>query len=179
MSTRWEPMLEQLVHERYARLLSRATLLTGSRHDAEDLVQEALVASFSGKARFASVNEAEAYVRRAIATRFVDRARTTGRERGARARLASRAVPSTVVEPQGLPRDLVLALGNLPPRVRACIALRFLDDLSIRATADALGLTDGAVKRYTADGIAALNAALGTSAHDPEFLTVEGVRHGA
>ncbi|MGY4644953.1 RNA polymerase sigma factor [Cellulomonas sp. URHB0016] len=176
---RWEPMLEQLVQERYARLLSRATFLTGSRQDAEDLVQEALVASFSGRARFGSVNEAEAYVRRAITTRSVDRARTARREWGARSRLAGHAAPAVLVEPQGLSRDVVGALAALPPRARACVALRFLDDLSIRETAVALGLTEGSVKRYTADGIGALNAALGTSASDLEFANVKEVGRGA
>lgn len=176
---RWEPMLERLVRERYATLLSRATFLTGSRQDAEDLVQEALVASFSGRARFGSVNEAEAYVRRSITTRSVDRARTAGRERGARLRLAGRAAQAVVLEPQGLSGDVVAALAALAPRVRACVALRFLDDLSIRETADALGLTEGSVKRYTADGIGALNAALGSTASDLEFMSVKEVRRGA
>ncbi|GCE75043.1 sigma-70 family RNA polymerase sigma factor [Cellulomonas biazotea] len=176
---RWEPMLEQLVRERYPRLLSRATFLTGSREDAEDLVQEALVASFSGRARFGSVNEAEAYVRRAITTRSVDRSRTAGHERRAWVRLAGFATSEVVPEPQGLSGDVVAALGVLAPRVRACVALRFLDDLSIRDTADALGLTEGSVKRYTADGIAALNTALGTTASDPEFVSVKEVGRGA
>jgi RNA polymerase sigma factor (sigma-70 family) len=178
--SRWEPMLEQLVRERYPRLLSRATLLTGARQDAEDLVQEALVASFSGGARFGSVAEAEAYVRRAIASRFVDRIRDSTRERDARKRLAARPAEPVVQPPLGLSADLVRALASLRPRVRACVALRYLDDLSIHETALTLGLSDGAVKRYTADGIAALDAALGTTtARDPEVLPVLEVRHGA
>ncbi|WP_203751420.1 sigma-70 family RNA polymerase sigma factor [Cellulomonas chitinilytica] len=178
--SRWEPVLEELVRERYPRLLSRATLLTGSRHDAEDLVQEALVASFSGRARFASVAEAEAYVRRAIASRFVDRVRSTARERAARVRLAGLRAETVAEPPTGLSADLVRALGVLPPRVRACVALRYLDDLSIHETAVTLGLTDGAVKRYTTDGIAVLDAALGTTTpRDLEIVPVREVRHGA
>ncbi len=181
MARRWEPMLEHVVRERYPRLLARATLLTGSRADAEDLVQDALVATFAGRARFATAAEAEAYVRRAIATRFVDRTRAAVRDRDVRRRLEG--LPSTFVEIElpGLTKELVGALGALPPRVRACVVLRYLDDLSIRETADALALSQGAVKRYTADGVAALNSALGTvmPAADLELIDVEEVRHGA
>ena len=60
-------------------------------------------------------------------------------------------------------RSLGAALQTLPPRVRACVALRYLDELSVRETADALSLSEGAVKRYVSDGIRALNALLGTS----------------
>ncbi|KMM46675.1 RNA polymerase subunit sigma-24 [Cellulomonas sp. A375-1] len=180
MSSRWEPMLDQLVRERYPRLLSRATLLCGSRHDAEDLVQDALVATFGGRARFDSIGEAEHYVRRAIATRFIDRGRRTTRERDAHRRLAGHAQPVVEIQLPGLTRELVDALAQLPPRTRACVVLRHLEDLSVRETADTLNLSEGAVKRYTADAVALLNAALGTTA-PAETIPVQTteVRRGA
>src|SRR5690606_42143689 len=67
-----EPMLTRVAAERYARLLAFAVLLAGGRAAAEDLVQEGFVATFSARARFGSVDQAEAYVRRAIAPRFLD-----------------------------------------------------------------------------------------------------------
>ncbi len=181
MSRRWEPMLDQLVRERYPRLLSRATLLCGSRHDAEDLVQDALVATFGGRARFATVAEAEHYVRRAIASRFIDRGRRATRERDAHRRLAGRAQPVVEIQLPGLTRELVDALAQLPPRVRACVVLRHLEDLSVRETAETLGLSEGAVKRYTADAVTLLDAALGTTSGDVESIPVQmtEVRRGA
>ena len=180
MRTHWDALLDALVRERYPRLVAHAALVAGSRTQAHDLVQESLVATFSSRARFENVDQAEAYVRRAIASRFVDRVRASVRERDARKRIAARRAEPVVQPPLGLSADLVRALGALPPRVRACIALRYLDDLSIHETALTLGLSDGAVKRYTADGIAALDAALGTTtAPDPEVLSVLEVRHGA
>ena len=83
MARGWEPMLEQVARERYPRLVARAMLLVPSRSDAEDLVQEALVATFTARARFESVGQAEQYVRRAIVSRFVDRVRRRDRERSA------------------------------------------------------------------------------------------------
>jgi len=183
MSGRWEPMPEQLVHERYARLLSRAMLLCGTRHDAEDLVQDALVAAFGGRARFASLNEAEQYVRRAIASRYVDRGRSRTRERDAHLRLAGHAQPVVEIELPGIERDVVLALAELPPRERTCVVLRHVEDLSVREVAETLSLSEGAVKRYTADGVARLNAVLGTTSQDTGVETVpveqKEVRRGA
>lgn len=79
--SQWEPLLEKVVAYRYPRLVAYAMLLTSARADAEDLVQDALVATFSGRARFATEIEAEAYVRRAIASRFVDAGRRRSSER--------------------------------------------------------------------------------------------------
>ena len=67
----WEPMLEVVARDRYPQLVARALLLTRSRADAEDLVQDALVATFGGRARFDSAAQAEQYVRRAIASAWV------------------------------------------------------------------------------------------------------------
>jgi RNA polymerase sigma factor (sigma-70 family) len=155
----WEPLLEQLVQERYGRLLARAYLLVGPGGDADDLVQEALLATFGGRARLRSVEAAEQYVRRAIVSRFVDRLRRTGRERTAydeAARLDAGSSPET------FSTELELALAGIAPRERACVVLRHVEQMSVAETAAALGLSEGAVKRYTFDGLAGLSAALGT-----------------
>ena len=160
------------MRERYPRLVGHAMLLVGSRHDAQDLVQEALIATFSGRARFTSVPQAEQYVRRAVVTRSIDESRRKSRERAAVSRLGSRPVAPVVVEEQGLGADVVRALQTLSPRERACVVLRQVEDLSMRDTAAALGLSEGAVKRYTADGTARLDAALGTTSRASEQQTV-------
>ena len=52
-----------------------------------------------------------------------------------------------------------LALLTLPPRERACVVLRYLEDLPVAAVAAELGLAEGTVKRYIADGVAKLRTA--------------------
>jgi RNA polymerase sigma factor (sigma-70 family) len=139
-------------------------LLAGSQADAEDLVQDALVATFSGRARFATAAEAEAYVRRGIASRFVDHGRRRTAERGALVKAGGRRAPlPDDVTASGLAPEVERALGQLSPRVRACIVLRHMDDLSVRETAQLLRLSEGAVKRYVSDGVAALGLALGAT----------------
>jgi RNA polymerase sigma factor (sigma-70 family) len=158
----WEPMLEQLVRERHRALIAYAYLLTRDVRDAEELVQEGLIATFGGRASFESMGHAEAYVRRAIATRFVDGQRKRTRER-ARVDRVQFPMVDPGHESQTIGRvDVASALAELPPRVRACVALRFLADQSTAETAAALRLSEGAVKRYVSDGIRALNAMLGT-----------------
>jgi len=172
VAARWEDLLEQVVRERHGRLVGYAMLVCGSRDDAQDLVQEALIASFSGRARFTSVAQAEHYVRRAIVTRSIDESRRRTRERSAALRLGAQPGVPVVVEVRGLGSDVHAALQALAPRERACVVLRHVDDLSVRETAAALGLSEGAVKRYTADATARLDAALGTTTTDRETAAV-------
>ena len=167
MSARWEGILEQLVQERWSTLLARATLLAATPSEAEDLVQDALVATFSSRARFTSLAQAETYVRRAIATRSIDRARRAASERRATDRVAVRPQRPVETTLPGLEVDVLAALARLTPRQRACVVLRHVEDLSVAQTADQLGLSQGAVKRYTSDAASALQRWLGTTT-DPE-----------
>lgn len=173
----WEPMLNELAAQRSGRLLAFATMLAGAAA-AEDLVQEAVIATFARGRGFASVPQAEQYVRRAIASRYVDSIRKDSVRRSAERRAAvSPVLPDAAA---GLSADAQIdaALASLAPRVRACVVLRYIEDLSIRETAHVLSLSEGTVKRYVADGLAALNARLGTTTPDDEDLasvtTMEG-----
>lgn len=166
----WEPMLTRVAAERYARLLAFAVLLAGGRAAAEDLVQEGFVATFSARARFGSVDQAEAYVRRAIASRFLDQGRRRTKEREVLRLVAPLAegVPEPVFAP-----ELRSALAALPARERACAVLRHLEGLSTRETAQVLGLSEGAVKRYLSDAMASLAARLGPIQGADERIAVE------
>lgn len=163
MAMRWDDALAALAAERYPRLLGRAMLLTGDRAAAEDLVQEALVATLRRRRDFESLAQAEQYVRRAIATRFVDGLRSASASRRREERVFDEATLRDPASELGGAVDLAAALRALPPRTRACVALRYLEDMSVRETADALRLSEGAVKRYVHDGVRALNALLGTA----------------
>jgi len=156
-------MLDRLVHERYGGLVAYATVLTGDRAQAQDVVHDALVSTFSARASFGSVPQAEAYVRRAVASRFLDGTRRRGRERSAVVRLAHATAESSELRSELLDADVAAALGRLSAQQRACVVLRHLEDVSVKDTAQLLGLSEGAVKRYVSDGVATLNALLGTS----------------
>ncbi|MBN2177634.1 MAG: sigma-70 family RNA polymerase sigma factor [Demequinaceae bacterium] len=162
----WEPLLEEVVTARHHDLLGYAQMLTRDRQEAEDLVQTALIETFGKPRSFPNAIVAETYVRKVIASRFIDGCRKASAERR-----ALRKVGATEADPAAGPHlraehstDVGAALAQLSPRERACIMLRYLDHLSTHEVAQALGLSDGAVKRYVSDAVARLNGLLGTDA---------------
>lgn len=162
MAGAWEHVATELVETRYGALVGYATMLTGSRADAEDVVHDALVAVFGKRRNLPNVGAAEGYVRRAIANKFLDKARKNGRERLAVRRVALES-DEAIASPEAATVDrasIDAAMALLTPQERACVAVRYMDQLSTREAAAALGLSEGAVKRYVYDGIRKLNAAM-------------------
>ncbi len=155
-------LVDQLLRERGAALIGYAALLTGDRSSAEDLVHDAVIRTFGRPRSFPSLNAADAYVRRAIVSSFVDGVRSRRRWTAALGGPAAQAVDREDDVAGRL--DARAALRTLPQRQRACVVLRFYDDLTVNEIAGRLGVSDGAVKRYLSDGIHALNAMLGTAA---------------
>ena len=166
---RWEPLLEQVMRERAPRLLAYAAMLTGDDAKAHDVLQDALVRSFSRGRRFDHVNQAEAYVRRAIPSVVIDRSRKrrpVPRDPAEQPHVAARAPDADAA------MDVRSALRELAPRERACNVLRFYDDLTVSQIAAHLGLADATVKRYLSDASARLAALLGTDIDLREENTV-------
>jgi RNA polymerase sigma factor (sigma-70 family) len=153
-------MLGELDQRRRGRLIAFATVLAGADL-ADDLVQDAVIATFTKMRSFDSVEQAEAYVRRAIATRYIDLIRKD-RSRAARERLTAPDEIIAAEETYPMSGIVASALASLSPQVRACIVLRYLDDMSIRTTASVLNLAEGTVKRYVSNGLHELNQSLGT-----------------
>ena len=77
----WEGVLEALVTERGDALVRYAYLLCGDADDAADLVQSGLVATFGRLRNGFALERAESYVRRAIASAYLDRGRRATRWR--------------------------------------------------------------------------------------------------
>jgi RNA polymerase sigma-70 factor (ECF subfamily) len=156
----WEQVLAEVVRTRRAALVGYACLFTLNRVDGEDVVQEALVRTFARRRSFTDPRAAEGYVRAAIRTAFLDRARRA-KSRADHAHLflvddargPESSVPAVI--------DVRAALAVLAPRERACVVLRFFDDLSVADVAGELGLSEGAVKRYLSDATTKLRAQLG------------------
>lgn len=168
----WQPLVEDLIVQRGARLLTYAAMLTPRDADAEDLLQDALVKCFSRRRSIETIGEAEVYARRAMQTIVIDRARARGSRKRATDKAFARQPSAPDVE-AGL--DLRRALRELSPRERVCIVMKYFDDMTIAQIAVHLGLADGTVKRYLSDATKALQVRLGSAVEfgdDPERVDV-------
>jgi RNA polymerase sigma factor (sigma-70 family) len=74
---------------------------------------------------------------------------------------ADRDAPSEhdLAESVAVRTALMSALAQLPPRQRACVVLRYFDDLSVADTAATLGCSEGTVKSQTSRALASLRSA--------------------
>lgn len=156
----WENVVTELVATRGDALQRYAMLLCGSREQAADLVQDALVKTFGRLRNGFSVESAEAYVRRAILNGHLDGGRRLSRwPKLAPLEYVPDEQPSRDGDTQAR-LDLHRELRKLSPRERACLVLRYYDDLKVDDIADTLGISSGAVKRYLSDGLAKMALAL-------------------
>jgi RNA polymerase sigma-70 factor (sigma-E family) len=150
-----EAEFDDFVVARSSALLRTAYLLTGDLDRAEDLLQTALAKAWFAWRRIEW--EPEAYVRRIMATTSASwwRRRWTGespRSELPETRTNERA-ESEVVDERN---DLWLALRRLPPRQRAVVVLRYLEDRSEAETAQLLDCSPGTVKSQAAKALAKL-----------------------
>jgi RNA polymerase sigma-70 factor (sigma-E family) len=122
-----------------------AYLISGNRHTADDIVQDALYKLYLAWPKMSKVGNPFAYARRMVVNAAYD-----GGRRPWRREVAKAEVPDVVVDDFATGharRDEVLeALRTLAPRQRACVVLRYYEDLSVEETAEILGCAEGTVK---------------------------------
>jgi RNA polymerase sigma-70 factor (ECF subfamily) len=145
------------VTARSGALLGTATLLTGDRALAEDLVQTALARTFLAWGRIRRREAVDAYCRRVLVTTYSTWWRRRWRGEVPTERLPERAG----TDPYGQVDEGVLlraALARLPRRMRAVVVLRYWDDLPETEVADLLGCSVGTVKSQASRALAKLRA---------------------
>ena len=149
-----ESTFDAFVHARARALARTAYLLTGDHHRAEDLVQTTLFKA--AKAWHRIQGEPEAYVRRILHHEHISAAR----------RRRVREVPLGTYGEQVAARtgdadlrlSLEAALGQLTPKQRAVVVLRYYEDLTETQAAEVLGIGLGTVKSNTRQALARLRA---------------------
>ena len=140
----------QLFRERFAPMVRLATMLTGSSHIAEELVMDAFTRVAP---RITTLDQPAAYLRTAVvnATRSHHRRLRTARQ-----------IPDPVHEAVHDPEldELWARLAQLRPDERACVVLRFYEDLSLADIATQLDLPLGTVKSHLHRGLSTLRTLL-------------------
>lgn len=157
------------VNERGDALLRVAYALAGNQHGAEDLLQNALAKAYARWPRIRG--DAEPYVKRILYHDQVS---------GWRRRSRRPEVPVAVLPERPADRDsghdadlrmlLRDALLMLPPRQRAVLTLRYLEDLSVEQTAALLGCRTGTVASQASKALAKLRQ-LVPAFDDPPIAT--------
>jgi len=151
--------LEIAFEQHYLSLLRFSVLMTGTRDMAEDLVQDAFVRC-AGRIEGLPSPAAASYLRRTVINLWKNHVRRLATER----RIRRERAPATEGSPEPAgpeERDeLIAALSKLPRGQRACLVLRFYEDLSEQETAQILGCSVGTVKSQTARGLERLRREL-------------------
>jgi RNA polymerase sigma-70 factor (sigma-E family) len=140
--------------------LRLAYVLTGDGGLAEDIVADAYARMY-GRWQRDRIDDPRAYLRRAIVNQVRGRFRRTAiRRRHDSATLWSEPMTGAADEGVGDRDRLRRALLLLPPRQRATVVLRIVEDLSEADTAVLLGVSAGTVKTHLSRGLERLRAAL-------------------
>jgi DNA-directed RNA polymerase specialized sigma24 family protein len=131
-----------LYRTHYQPLVRMAALLVQDLTTAEEIVQDSFVAVHAAWRRWPDADQALSYLRRSVVNR-------------------SRSRPAA-----GPPADqdersaFISALWTLPARQREVMVLRYFADLPATQIASATGISEGAVKVYTARAMSSLRAEL-------------------
>ncbi|MFF1902026.1 SigE family RNA polymerase sigma factor [Kitasatospora sp. NPDC058218] len=163
---------EEFAANRAGRLFQVAYLMCGDWHQAQDLVQTTLAKMFSvwGRLRRGDDDPSlDAYARKVLLRCYLSHRRL--RRSGEIAVADLPESPATLDDRSGTGTDLrltlVAALRTLPPRNRAVVVLRYLEDHPIEAVAEMLGTSPAAVKGLSTRSLARLREIL---ADDRELL---------
>jgi RNA polymerase sigma-70 factor (ECF subfamily) len=144
----------------YPAIVALAYALSGRAALAEDLAQDAFLATHRVWARVARYDAPGAFVRRVVANRAISSARRLVTEAKALTRLASTARPQ--LETLALPDvEFWLAVRSLPRRQAQALALRYLEDRSDEDIAAILRCSTSTVRVHLHRGRAALAHRLG------------------
>jgi RNA polymerase sigma-70 factor (sigma-E family) len=154
--------VEELFESHYDAMCRLAFVILGDSWLAEEIVMEALLRTYSGWGRIREPERADIYLRRAVVNLCRSRIRRAILERRAPVvESHERSAVDDFVE-----RDEVLtAVRALPERQRACVVLRYYEDLGERQIAEILDCSIGTVKSQLHKARASLAHRLGES-HD-------------
>jgi RNA polymerase sigma-70 factor (sigma-E family) len=154
--TRSKEEFDHFVADSVDGLLRAAYLIAWDFAEAEDLVQECLFRVARHWPRVRAMDHPNAYARKVLVNLALDEGRRRTRHRSELARSGSPQVEEhedeAAVRVLGwveTSTDMTRALGQLAPRQRVTLVLRYFDDLSEAQVADVMGCSVGTVKSTT------------------------------
>lgn len=155
-----------LFQAQYGPLCRLAYVILGDAAVAEEIVMEALLKTFTGWGRIKDLDAIDAYLRRAVVNLCRSRIRRKvieARVNAVSKRREDLKAPEWEPERHETSRVVWEAVRDLPPRQRACVVLRYFEDLPEAEIAEALDCSVGTVKSQLSKARAKLGAALAVS----------------
>lgn len=149
-----EAALREFYSAQQPRLVGVVSLLTGSRAEAEDIVQEAFVRLVPRWAKVSRYESPEGWLRLVAMRLAANRHRNATRFASLLRRVPTSDVPDPA-DGQGL--DLERALAQLPMPARQAAVLYYVCDLPVPEIATTLGVAEGTVKSRLSRARAALS----------------------
>ena len=150
---------EELYRRDYTAVVGLVYALSGSRHVAEELAQEAFLSAHRLWGRIGEYDDPGAWVRRVAVNHAVSVVRRRSAEARTLLRLASqRPLPDAL---PGEAEAFWRAVRRLPTRQAQVIALHYLEDRSVKDIAAVLECAEATVRVHLHRGRNALAAALG------------------
>jgi RNA polymerase sigma-70 factor (sigma-E family) len=142
------------------RLLRYATMLTGEREQAADLVQDVLVKVYRHWSRISSADHPDRYVLRMVTNGYLSWRHSWSARVIASGDLPDEARPDDFVSDHAAREDMWQRLARLPKRQRAVVVLRYYEQLPDPEIAGLLGCAQATVRAHAHKALAALRNGL-------------------
>ena len=153
-----------LLEHLYPRLFGALALFLNDDRLAEDLAQETMLRLWRERSRLSEIDHPDRWALRIAFNLAKSRWRRLGVER----RNQVRGDPPLPVSDPADAMAVRSAVGELPPRQRAAIVLRYFNDLSVADAAQVLDCAEGTVKALTSQAIVKLRKTLTLDFDMPE-----------
>ena len=152
----------ELLVELHARAIGRVCMaLLGSQSEAEDALQETLLAALDGLESFRGEGSLRAWLLSIARRRCARRLETRSREREVRQSLPVEEGAAASAERLSMARRARQLLDEIRPTEREALVLRYAAELSFRELGQACGIDEATARKRVSRGLLRLRALLG------------------
>jgi RNA polymerase sigma-70 factor (sigma-E family) len=151
---------ENFVRAHLPRLLRYATMLTGEREQAADLVQDVLVKVYQRWSRISDADHPDRYVLRMVTNGYLSWRHSRSARLIVTSDLPDETRPDDFASDHVLREDMWQRLAGLPRRQRAVVVLRYYEQLADAEIADLLGCAQATVRAHAHKALTTLRKGL-------------------
>jgi RNA polymerase sigma-70 factor (sigma-E family) len=139
---------ETFVRAQLPRLLRYATMLTGEREQAADLVQDVLVKVYRRWSRITDTDHPDRYVLRMVTNGYLSWRHSRSARLIATGEIPDEVRPDDFASDHAAREDMWQRLARLPKRQRTVVVLRYYEQLDDSEIAELLGCAQATVRAH-------------------------------